>query len=75
MKERQNLIKVFSGDEASLILLKTRLEETGISALIKNDSSSSFLGVMPGVIDLYIKESDLDKAGPVITDFVKNDRV
>jgi hypothetical protein len=47
------------------------LEETGISALIKNDSSSAFFGASPPVIDLYIQESDLKDAEPVISEFIK----
>jgi hypothetical protein len=71
MKKKNNLIKVFTGPEASTILLKARLEETGISALIKNDSSSAFFGASPPVIDLYIQESDLKDAEPVISEFIK----
>jgi len=74
MKKADNLIKVFTGDEASAILLKSRLEETGVSALIKNDSSSAFFGAVPSVIDLYIQESDLKKAKPMISEFIKTDK-
>lgn len=73
MKRADNLIRVFTGDEASAILLKSRLEETGISALIKNDSSAAFFGAVPSVIDLFIQESDLKKAKPMITEFIKTD--
>jgi hypothetical protein len=59
MKKGENLIKVFSGPESSAILLKSRLEETGISALIKNDSEDAFFRVTPRVVDLYVKEADL----------------
>ena len=75
MKKTDNLIKVFTGDEASSILLKSRLEESGISALIKNDSSSSFLGVVALSVDLYIQEADLNRAKPMITEFIKKHRV
>ena len=74
MKKTDNLIKVFTGDEPSTILLKARLEETGISALIKNDSSAAFFGAVPPVIDLYIQESDLMKAKPMISEFIKTDK-
>ena len=74
MKKTDNLIKVFTGDEASAILLKSRLEETGISALIKNDSSAAFFGAVPSVVDLYIQESDLMKAKPMISEFIKTDK-
>jgi len=43
MKTSNDLIKVYSGTEATVILIKSRLEETGISSIIKNDSSEAFL--------------------------------
>jgi hypothetical protein len=72
MKHDDDLIKVFYGVEASAILLKARLEEIGITALIKNDSASAFLGVLPQEVDLYIQKSDFRDAEPVINDFLKN---
>jgi hypothetical protein len=59
MRKEENLIKVFSGPESSAILLKSRLDEKGISALIKNDSEDAFFGVTPRVVDLYVKSTDL----------------
>ena len=59
MRKEENLVKVFSGPESSAILLKSKLEESGISALIKNDSDDAFFGVTPRVVDLYVKAADL----------------
>jgi hypothetical protein len=73
MKKTENLIKVFTGDEASVILLKSRLEENRISVLTKNDAPSSFLGVVPS-IDLYITEGDLKKAKSLITEFTRKNK-
>lgn len=76
MKERNNLIRVFTGTEVLVILLKERLEEVGISALIKNDFQSGisvgFVGGVPSAIDLYIQESDLKEAEPIIDEFIQN---
>jgi hypothetical protein len=69
--EKENLIKVFAGTEATVILLKNRLEEIGINCIIKNDSSDAFLGTAPQVIDLYINEVNLKKAKPIIQSIVK----
>jgi hypothetical protein len=66
MKKEKNLVKVFSGAEAPAILLKKRLEETGIEALIKNDSHDAFLGAAPRVVDVYIEEKNIDKASAII---------
>ena len=51
-----------TGTQASAILLKARLNEIGISALIKNDSPDSFLITAPQVVDLYINKIDFGKA-------------
>jgi hypothetical protein len=72
MESKDNLIKVFFGVEATALLLKGLLEEAGISVLMKNDSASAFLGVLPQEFDLYIQEMDFVDAEPIITDFVRN---
>ena len=68
MRKGENLVKVFSGPASSAILLKSRLEETGISALIKNDSEDAFFGVTPRVVDLYVKAADLKITKTIIQD-------
>ena len=78
MKNRDNLIRVFTGSEILVIILKERLDEAGISALIKNDYQSGisvgFVASVPSAIDLYIQESDLKEAEPIINEFIqKND--
>lgn len=72
MVKENELVKVFTGPEGAVILLKSRLEQAGISSIIKNDSSELFLGVSTPVTDLYIKESDLDKAQSFIAEIKKN---
>jgi len=72
MEENNNLIKVFAGNEASVLLLKARLEGAGISALIKNDYSGAWLLGVPPAIDLYIQESDLKEADSIIKDFIQD---
>jgi len=69
MKTESELIKVFVGPEASANLIKNRLEQIGISALIKNDSSAAFFGTAPAVIDLYVQKSDLKQAEQIIKEF------
>jgi hypothetical protein len=59
MRKGENLVKVFSGPESTAILLKSRLEVTGINVLIKNDSEDAFFGMTPKVVDLYVKAADL----------------
>lgn len=75
MKEKNNLIRIYSGTELTVNLLKDELEKSGISGLIQNDFSSGvsagFSGGVPSSIDLFIKELDMEKAEPIINEFTK----
>jgi len=72
MKNDDKLIRVFSGSEVSVILLKAKLEETGISAIIQNDFQSGiaagFAGSTPTGVDLYIRKGDLSLAEPILNE-------
>ena len=71
MKEKDKLIRAYSGTGTQVHILKDKLALDGISATIHNDSGDSFLGVTPAVIDLYIQQSDLKKAEPIIREFIR----
>jgi len=71
MKENDKLIKVYSGTEVLVHILKDKLEQNGISATIQNDSGDSFLRGTPIALDLYIRQLDIKKAEPIIQEFVK----
>lgn len=75
MKENNKLIRVYTGTEVSVSLLKGRLENIGISVSIQNDSTNSFLRGVPIAIDLYIQQFDYKKAEPIISEFIQNNRV
>lgn len=76
MKNGNDLVRVFTGTEVSVLYLKERLEEIGIGALIKNDFQSGitvgFVSGVPSAIDLYIQESDLKKAESIINEFIQD---
>jgi len=76
MKNGNDLIRVFTGTEVLVYLLKERLEEVEISALIKDDFQSGltvgFVSGVPSACDLYIQESDLKEAEPIINEFIQN---
>ena len=76
MKNENDLIRVFSGTEISVNLLKDELESIGISAMIQNDFQSGitagFFGGGTSAIDLFIQEADQKEAEPVINEFLKN---
>jgi hypothetical protein len=73
MKEGTRLIRVYSGTELTVFLLKDELEKSGISGMIQNDFSSGvsagFSGGVPSSVDLYIQELDVEKAEPIISEF------
>jgi len=72
------LIRVFTGTEVLVYLLKERLEEVDISALIKDDFQSGitvgFVSGVPSAIDLYIQESDFKIAEPIINEFIQDNQ-
>jgi len=76
MEKQNNLIRVFTGSEISVILLKGELEENGIAALVKNDfqsgAAAGFYGGSSSGIDLYIQEDDMKIAEPIIEEFILN---
>jgi hypothetical protein len=75
MKEKNRLVKVYAGTEIYVISLKDKLEKSGISAIIQNDSANSFLRGVPVAIDLYIQQSDFKKAEPIISEFLQKNKV
>jgi hypothetical protein len=74
MSERNELIRVFTGSEVLVIMLKGALEEIGIGSLVQNEFQSGMsagIGGFPACVDLYIQQSDLQNASPLITEFTQ----
>ncbi len=73
MEDKSNLIRVYSGTELTVNLLKDELEKFGISSMIQNDFNSGvsagFSGGVPSSIDLFIQESDWSKAELIVQEF------
>lgn len=72
--ENNDLIRVFSGSEIAVMMLKEALEEVEIGSFIQNDFQSGVvagIGGFPSFVDLFIQESDLEKAQPLIDEFNK----
>ncbi|MDO8899190.1 MAG: DUF2007 domain-containing protein [Bacteroidales bacterium] len=74
MTTNSDLIKVFTGRQVLVHLLKDELESMGIGAMIRNDFHSGaiagFYGGTPSAIDLYILDADKEKAMPLVEDFI-----
>jgi hypothetical protein len=69
------LIRVFAGSEITVNLLKAELEQEGIPTNVVNEyEQSNFRGFSTGTpysVDLYILDSDLEKAEPIVKEFLK----
>ena len=78
MKERNELVKVYTGTEVTVNLLKELLEETGVGSTIQNNYKSGveigFVGGVQSAIDLFIQQSDFETAEPLIRDFIEKNR-
>ena len=75
MKENNNLIRVYTGTEITVNLLKDELEKIGIPGIIQNDYNSGIIaGFSAGTssaVDLFIQEPDLKKAEQIISEFIQ----
>ncbi|MCK9641121.1 MAG: DUF2007 domain-containing protein [Prolixibacteraceae bacterium] len=74
MKERNELIRVFTGSEVSTIMLQGALDEIGVGSMVQNDAQSGMsagIGGFSSFVDLYIQQSDLKNAEPLINEFTK----
>jgi hypothetical protein len=74
MKKKNKLVKVYTGTEVTVILLKGLLDEIEVTSIIQNNYKSGIeVGFVSGVqsaIDLFIQQSDIEKAEPLIRDFI-----
>jgi hypothetical protein len=75
MQEDKGVVRVYTGGEVLVGRLKGILEEAGITSMIKDDFQASisagFVSGVPSALDLYIQESDMIAAEPIIRDFLK----
>ena len=78
MKEKNKLIKIYTGTEVTVLLLKGLLEEIGVKSTIQNNYKSGievgFVGGVQSAIDLFIQQSDFEKAEPIIRDFIAKNK-
>jgi len=76
MKDTQKYTIVYSGTEVQVIILKGLLGNINIEGIIQNDFRSGIAaGFGSGTVStvrLKIHESDLEKALPIIEEFVSN---
>ncbi len=73
MEEGTKLVRIYTGTEILINILKDELEQSGIAAMVKNEFQSGvvsgFAGGAPAATDLYIQKSDVEKAVPIVNEF------
>ena len=75
METQSKLIRVFAGSEITVSLLSAELEQEGIPTEIINEyEQSNFRGFSTGTpysVDLYILDTDSEKADPIVQECLK----
>ena len=75
METKNKLVRVFAGSEITVNLLSSELKKEGIPTEIINEyEQSNFRGFSTGTpysVDLYILDTDLEKAEPIVKEFMK----
>ncbi len=78
MKEKNKLVRIYTGTEMTVLLLKDLLNEIGIKSIIQNNYKSGievgFVGGVQSAIDLFIQQSDFESAEPLIRDFIAQNK-
>lgn len=76
MEEQQDFTTIYSGSEVRVILLKGLLEKAGIDPVVQNDYqagiTAGFGGGTINTIRLKVHPEDLEKAKPIVDDFIAN---
>lgn len=79
MDTKNELVRLFAGSEITVNLLKYELENEGISTNIINEyEQSNFRGFSTGTpysVDLYVLDTDLEKAEPIVKEFMKINKI
>ena len=79
METKNELVRVFAGSVITVNLLRYELEKEGISTNVinENDVGTTF-GAPAGTpysVDLYILDTDLEKANPIVEGFLKTNQM
>ena len=75
MDTKSKLVRVFAGSEITVSLLIAELEKVGIpTEMINEYEQSNFRGFSTGTpysVDLYILDTDMERADPIVQEFMK----
>jgi hypothetical protein len=74
--ESNNLVLIFTGGEIVIGRIRAELEANGILCVVKNGFQqgieAGFGGGIPSAIDLFVSESDFEKAKEIIEVILNN---
>lgn len=74
MEKGNQFVDFYSGTEVAIIGLKTQLEAIGVFGIVQNDFNSGnlagFYGGTADTIRLKIKDSDIEKAIPILEEYL-----
>ncbi len=74
MESKEHAVKVFSGTEKEARDLRSKLEKNSIPSQIRdemeNKEPEGLRGVPPANVNLFVNNSDIRKADPLIKDFL-----
>lgn len=75
METQNKMVRVFAGSDITVNLLKYELELVGIPTNVVNEyeqsNSRGFSTGTPYSVDLYILDTDLERAEPIVKEFLK----
>ncbi len=70
MNDKDKIVSVYTGNEVIIERIRVNLEKEGISSITKDGFhqgiNAGFVGGTPSAIDLFVLESDSEKATKVI---------
>ena len=70
MKSKNELVLLFTGSNVIVERIKAELEQNGIYSIVRNGFQhgieAGFGGGVPSAIDLFVTESDMEKAKEII---------
>ena len=75
MRREEELVRIFTGSEVAVLILQGELEDIGIGSVVQNDYVSGisvgFIGGTPTSVDLFIQQYNLEKAQPLVNEFIE----
>ena len=74
MNDNDKIVLVYTGDELTVERVKANLEMKGIVPVVKDGFNSGlsagFVGGTPTTIDLFVLESDVEKAMEIVNGII-----